>query len=211
MPNNLLFIENDIDLINEYANILDSNLKIKYHVIKNFQNFQAEITSNNYSHIIVNSEVDKNWFDIYQHLIKVPVLVISNTEKDSPFYYVTNKPLSFDKIFSFICETSSFSTKTLEEYSLGEEDVLAELVKQIGIEFNQCFVDLPKLINSRNLKDIESKVHTISTKFSLLEMENPYNDSKEIESKIFEDTENQLVNCENLLLDIAIVINQIKN
>ena len=149
------------------------------------------------------------WFSKYKELIKLPVLVISETEIENSFYNVTSDPLTYDKVFAFICETSNFSINTLGKYALGEEDILIELKKHIGDEFQLNLVELPQLIKEKKLEDIKNKIHQISSKFTLLEMNNSYKISKEIESRIYEDSEKQLLNCQNLLLDIAIVVNQI--
>lgn len=209
MPSNFLIIENDDTLVIKYEEFLNGSLKIQHHIIDSFNSFEEQLFNNNYSHLIINSKVDQDWFSKYKELIKLPTLLISETETENSFYFVTDEPLSYDKIFTFIIETSRFSTNTLEEFSLGEEDVFNEMKYHIEEEFQTSYIELPQLIKEKKLVDIKNKIHQISSKFSLLEMEESYEVSKEIDSKIFEDSENQLANCQNLLVDIAVVINQI--
>ena len=211
MPSNILIIENDVNLTQTYIEIFNSNLKIQYKIIDSFNSLKEQLNTNQFSHLIINRNVDKNWNIKYNELINIPILVISDEQEHNNSYFITNLPLTYQKVFAYLCETSGFSFKTLEGYALGEEDVLKELKKQINIEFESSFSELPQLIAEKKLDAIKSKVHQISSKFSLLEMNTAYEFSKIIDTTIYEDSENQLENCKNLLVDIAVVINQMKN
>lgn len=211
MPSNILIIENDVNLTQTYIEIFNSNLKIQYKIIDSFNSLKEQLNTNQFSHLIINRNVDKLWNTKYNEFINVPTLVISDEQKQNDSYFITNLPLTHHKIFTFLCDTSGFSLKTLEGYALGEEDVLNELKKQISLEFESSFSELPQLIVEKKLDAIKSKIHQISSKFSLLEMNAAYEVSKKIDTTIYEDSENQLKNCKNLLVDIAVVINQIKN
>lgn len=211
MPSNILIIENDVNLIANYELILNSNLKIQHTIVNSFDNFTELLNTQKFTHLIVNSSVSNSWFAQFRNLIDIPTLVISNDLFQHTPYKTSDIDLTYDKIISFISETSSFSFNTLNEYALGEEDILNELKKQIQEEFKENFDELPQLIIDKNLTEIKSKVHQISSKFSLLEMNDTYKISKEIDINILEDSENQLINCQNLLVDIAVVLDQVKN
>lgn len=211
MPSNILFIENDINLAHDYVRILNINLKIRHKIINSFDSLDNQLKTNEFTHVIINSNVDEFWNEKYQKLINLPTLVISDSDNQSTSFFITRQPLTYDKIFAFLGETSGFSCDTLKEYALGEEEILNEFKKQIFEEFEDNFVKLPHLINKKKLSEIKLKIHQISSKFSLLEMNDSYEVSKEIDLNILNDSENQLNNCKNLLVDIAVVINQLKN
>ncbi|WP_111707365.1 hypothetical protein [Lutibacter citreus] len=211
MPSNILIIESDINQVQEYVKILNKNLKIQHKIINSFDLLPKKLITNRFSHLIINSKVDKLWKEKYQEVINLPTLVLSDSEIQNSSFYVTNQPLTYDKIFAFLSETSDFSYNTLNEYALGEEEILNELKKQICVEFEENSIELPQLILEKRLEDIKHKIHQISSKFSLLEMNESYKTSKEIDSKILDDSENQLNNCENLLVDIAVALKQLKN
>ena len=109
MPSNILIIENDVILAQNYASVLNSSLKIKHTIIKSFCSLEEQLTENNFTHLIVNSKVDKNWYLNYHDIITLPILVISETETENSNYTVTNQPITYDKIFAFISETSEFN------------------------------------------------------------------------------------------------------
>lgn len=209
MPSNILIIENSTTNISCYKSFLSSNLKIQHKILTTFDSLEDLLLQNNYTHLILNAEVDPNWEEKYTHLISLPTLVISNINYND--YYVINEPLTFDKVFNFLCITSSFSCNTINEYALGEEDIFNELINQIQIEFEENYNLLPEYINNQNLEEIKSRSHQISSKFSLLEMNDSYKNAKEIDTHILDDPKSQINNCNNLLVDIAIVINLLKN
>jgi len=210
MPSNILILENDTDVINTYATILNGNLKIEHQIVSSFNSLEEQLANNNYTHVIINNSIHDFFNYLNENHIKSPVLIITERESQEPSLNCTCLPITYEKIFSFISETSGFSCNTLQEYALDDEDILKELKKQLLEEFEENFIELPLLIQNKNLVAIKSKVHQISSKFSLLEMDEPYRISKEIDMTIIEDAENQLKNCQNLLVDIAVVIDQLK-
>ena len=208
---NILIIEDDATLISEYNVVLNSNLGIKHNTINSFETLIDEIQSNQYSHIVSKYAIKNQSIVDFQNILNIPTLIIAEEAIPTTLFSFSKSPLTYSKLFSFICETSTFSYNTLSKYVMGEAEILAELKKNMLEEFEDNFNKLPYLIDEKNLEVIKSKVHQMSTKFSLLEMEKSFLLSKEIDMNMLIDSENQLVNTQDLLIDIEIVIEQLKN
>ncbi|HKJ06278.1 MAG TPA: hypothetical protein VJ970_02305 [Flavobacteriaceae bacterium] len=207
MPCNVLLIQNEDNSIATGV-FLNNTLTIP-HVVKNSLDKVNEFPSTkNFSHLIFNKVVDKSEL---KQFVNIPILIVAENKIDNTEYKLVNSPLNFEKIFSFISNTSNFSLNTLKEYALGEEEILIELKNQILEEFTASYNQLPKLIDNKNLTEIKSTVHQISSKFSLLEMEKAYQLAKNIDNNILNNEEVELNNCKKLVIDIAIVLDQLKN
>ena len=57
MPSNLLIVERNIDNVNYYESFLNSSLKIAYTIINSMDSLEESLQQNNYSHLILNSNV----------------------------------------------------------------------------------------------------------------------------------------------------------
>ncbi len=212
MPVKVLFIENDSIQQASFKSILDKNLGIKHHIIDGFDSLESELKKDNYTHLISKFSINNNTINDYKHLIEIPTLIILENNidiSDTGFSY-TKLPLSYSKLFAFLCEAPIISNNTLEKYAMGDQDFMNQMKGHIIEEFKANFEEIPKLLENKNLKEIKSKAHQMISKFSLLEMNNSYNLSKEIDLNIFDDPENQIQNMQQLLVDIEIALTQLK-
>lgn len=205
MPYHVLHIsKNSNPVLHEvYSNNV---LTIPFEVCIDGDNVEETLSLKTFTHVIIEGSDIDNKIEF-----NLPTLKITDGNTKNKGIKTVNSPITFNKIFTFISNTSGFSTNTLNEYALGEDDIFNELISQILEEFKESYQNLPMLIETKNLTEIKSLVHQISSKFSLVEMEKAYLLAKEIDNNIFEQPEKQLKNCTNLLIDIAIVIDQIKN
>ena len=209
MPCNVLLIQKDPNS-NATDNCFKNVITIPHVLDKSLNSIETHLATTKFTHLIIDTQdVERNLNEIEKNN-NIPTLLVSEANLKTKFS-IEKPPLSFEKIFAFVSNTSNFSLKTLNEYALGETDILNELKTQILEEFKLSYKQLPKLIDSENLTEIKSIVHQISSKFSLLEMEDAYKLAKDIDTNILNNKETQLNNCNKLLVDIAIVLNQLKN
>ena len=214
MPIKVLFITNNESLKSSIHEILKKNLGIKYLIINNFELLNSEIKDNNYSHVISSNKINNTFLKNYLSGITVPILALINdadTETiENTLFKTTKLPLTYSTLFSFLCETPILAYGTLESYALDDPEFITQVKGLIVEEFENNFKEIPQLIKKNNLTEIKSKTHQMVSKFALLEMNNSFELSKEIDLNILDEPEKQLQNMAYLLVDIEIALTQLK-
>ena len=214
MPIKVLFITNNESLKSSIHEILKKNLGIKYLIINNFELLNSEIKDNNYSHVISSNKINNTFLKNYLSGITVPILALINdadTETiENTLFKTTKLPLTYSTLFSFLCETPILAYGTLESYALDDPEFITQVKGLIIEEFENNFKEIPQLIKNNNLTEIKSKTHQMVSKFALLEMNNSFELSKEIDLNILDEPEKQLQNMAYLLVDIEIALTQLK-
>lgn len=209
MPIKILFIENDKTAQDSLKSLLQNNSGIQYTVLQDFSLINEELT-NNYTHLISASKINNSSIGDFKDLISIPTLIVSDEVFEDKSFSCTKLPLSYDKLFAFLCEKIIISDNTLEKYAMGDPDFMTQMKGHIIEEFEQNVAEMPILIEHKNIEELKSKVHQLVSKFSLLEMLPTYDLSKEIDANILEQPELQLENTKHLLLDIEIALTQLK-
>ncbi|NOR26952.1 MAG: hypothetical protein GQ540_00310 [Lutibacter sp.] len=214
MPIKVLFITNNESLKSSIHEILKKNLGIKYLIINDLELLNPEIKDNNYSHVISSNKINNTFLKNYLSGITVPILALINdadTETiENTLFKTTKLPLTYSTLFSFLCETPILAYGTLESYALDDPEFITQVKGLIVEEFENNFKEIPQLIKNNNLTEIKSKTHQMVSKFALLEMNNSFELSKEIDLNILDEPEKQLQNMAYLLVDIEIALTQLK-
>jgi HPt (histidine-containing phosphotransfer) domain-containing protein len=204
MPIKILFIENDKTTQDSLKSLLQNISEFQYAFLDNFSLLNEKLL-NNYTHLVSTLEINT-----INDEISIPVLIVSKENLETKSFSSTKPPLTYPKLFAFLCEQSIISDNTLEKYAMGDPDFMNQMKGHIVEEFEQNIAEMPQLINSKNIEEIKSKVHQLVSKFSLLEMVPTYELSKEIDANILEQPEKQISNTKQLLLDIEIALSQLK-
>ena len=214
MPIKVLFITNNKSLKNSILEILKNNLGIKHLVIDDFELLNSEIKDNSYTHVISCNKINNTFLKNYLSGITIPILALINdtdTETiENTLFKTTKLPLTYSTLFSFLCETPILAYGTLESYALDDPEFITQVKGLIIEEFENNFKEIPQLIKNNNLTEIKSKTHQMVSKFALLEMNNSFELSKEIDLNILDEPEKQLQNMAYLLVDIEIALTQLK-
>jgi len=214
MPIKVLFITNNESLKSSIHEILKKNLGIKYLIINDFELLNPEIKDNNYTHVISCNKINNTFLKNYLSGITIPILALiddadTETIENTPFK-TTKLPLTYSILFSFLCETPILAYGTLESYALDDPEFITQVKGLIIEEFESNFKEIPQLIKNNNLTEIKSKTHQMVSKFALLEMNNSFELSKEIDLNILDEPKKQLQNMAYLLVDIEVALTQLK-
>lgn len=210
MPINILFIESEDLNQDSIKALLKDKVGIKYHIIDDFHLLPDELNLYDYTHIVASFIIDDRIIIEYLKHIKIPLLVVTTYEINNFSLNKIQPPLSFSKLFSFICEKNVISYETLEKYVDGNMVFLNKLKEAIEDEFKLNLKELPLFIKTNNLVQIQNNVHKLISKFALINMIDSYNLSIEIDKKIIEEPEIQLDNLNQILVDIEIALIQLK-
>jgi hypothetical protein len=210
MPIKVLFVEDDKLAQDSLKSMLQHNLGIQYSIIDDFSKINTELSNSNYTHLIAKTVVNNSSILDLEEFILIPTLVIGSGNYSNTTFNSTQPPLTYDKLFAFLCEKTIISNNTLEKYAMGDLDFMTQMKGHIIEEFELNVNELPELIKSNNLPEIKSKIHQLVSKFSLLEMINTYDLSREIDSNILEQPELQIANTHQLLVDMEIALTQLK-
>ena len=212
MPVKVLFVEDNPLQQKSFKTILKKNLGIKHSIINDFDLLKSELEKNDYTHLISRYVINGKLINDFSEIITIPTLIIftDKVEINETNYSLTKLPLSYSKLFSFLSETPIMSNETLEKYAMGDQEFINQIKELIKEEFKANIEIIPQLLENKNLKEIKSKVHQMVSKFSLLEMDNSYNLSKEIDLNILENPKKQIPNMQQLLVDIEIALTQLK-
>ncbi len=212
MPIKVLFIDDDSSQQNVIKNILSENLGVKYHIIDSFELLETELATNNYTHIVTHQKIKSTFLKDYSSIITIPVLILvnENFNLNETSAQVSQLPLNYSNLFSFLCATPILAFETLEKYAMGDPDFINQVKELIIEEFEDNVKEMPQLIENKDLKEIKSKTHQMVSKFSLLEMNDTFELSKEIDLNILDDPEKQLLNVKDLLIDVEIALTQLK-
>ena len=210
MPIKILFIEDNAISQENLKSLLSDNSGISYEIITNLSLLNDELSSNSFTHLISTSKIGAEPLLNFTEFITIPTLILTDNYISNSNYSFTKNPLTYAKLFAFLCEKSIISDNTLEKYAMGDQDFMVQMKGHIIEEFEQNISEMPQLIESKNLVEIKSKIHQLVSKFSLLEMESTYNLSKEIDLNILEQPEQQIANTQQLLVDLEIALTQLK-
>jgi len=212
MPIKVLFITNNESLKSSIHEVLKNNLGIKYLIIDNFELLTSEIKDNNYTHVISCNKINDALLKNYSNGITVPILALINeTETAENSTFKTAKlPLTYTTLFSFLSKTPILAYGTLESYAMNDPEFITQVKGLIIEEFEANFKEMPQLIINKDLTEIKSKTHQMVSKFALLEMNDSFELSKEIDLNILDEPEKQLQNMAYLLVDIEIALTQLK-
>lgn len=209
MPIKVLFIENDKVAQDSLKSLLHNNSGIQFTISDDFS-LLNEALANDYTHLISVLKINNSSIIDFKNLISIPTLIISDENLEDNAFSVTKSPLSYDKLFGFLCEKIIISDNTLEKYAMGDPEFMTQMKGHIIEEFEQNVNEMPVLIKNKNIEELKSKVHQLVSKFSLLEMVSTYDLSKEIDANILEQPEKQIENTKQLLLDVEIALAQLK-
>jgi len=209
MPIKVLFIENDKVAQDSLKSLLHNNSGIQFTISDDFS-LLNEPLANDYTHLISVLKINNSSIIDFKNLISIPTLIISDENLEDNAFSVTKSPLSYDKLFGFLCEKIIISDNTLEKYAMGDPEFMTQMKGHIIEEFEQNVNEMPVLIKNKNIEELKSKVHQLVSKFSLLEMVSTYDLSKEIDANILEQPEKQIENTKQLLLDVEIALAQLK-
>lgn len=210
MPIKILLIEDDKTSQEYLKSLLPVNSGINYKIIDNFNLLHEELNSSSFSHIISIQKIGSETLSDFTELITIPTLILTDKDISNCKFSFTKNPLTYDKLFSFLCEKSIISDNTLEKYAMGDQDFMTQLKEHIIEEFELNIHEMPQHIKSKNLKEIKSLMHQLVSKFSLLEMATTYDLSREIDLNILEQPETQIANTQQVLVDVEIALTQLK-
>ena len=213
MPVRILYIEPDTALQDSFLELVKQNKGLSYHIMDDVALLEIELKKEIYTHLILSTTVNKKT-DIHSlDFVKIPTLILSKDKIDvnnNNNFSFTQLPLSYPKLFSFLCKTPIISYNTLNKYAMGDEDFMAQMKAHIIDEFEVNVAQMPQLLKDKDLNEIKSKAHKIASKFSLLEMDEAFYLAKEIDLKILDNPNKQVANMQHLLVDIEIALTQLK-
>ncbi|OGS70580.1 MAG: hypothetical protein A3F91_08840 [Flavobacteria bacterium RIFCSPLOWO2_12_FULL_35_11] len=212
MPIKILFIEEN-DIKQEAIKLcLQQNTGIPYEIIADFKELDAALNAGTYTHLVAQSFIKNESILAFGDLIKLPVLVVNDAELDlsGTSYANTKSPLSYSTLFAFLAENTPISYVAIEEYAMDDEEFFEQLKALIVDEFKQNFEEIPALIENKNLSELKSRAHQLSSKFSMLDLPLSALLCKEIDVHILNDTENQLENMKLLLVDLEIALSHLQ-
>jgi hypothetical protein len=212
MPVRILYIEPNITLQESFKELVKQNKGLTCCIIDDMDLLDTELEKGIYTHLVLSSTVIKKIDKHPLDFVKIPILVLTKDEidvKNNAISY-TELPLSYPKLFSFLCEHPIISYDTLNKYAMGDEAFMTQMKGHIIDEFEINVSQLPQLFKNKDVNEIKSKAHKIASKFSLLEMEEAFHLSKEIDTKILDNPNEQIKNMQYLLVDIEIALTQLK-
>lgn len=212
MPVKILFIEENEPKQEAVKLVLSQNTGIQFDIIADFKELDAVINANGYTHLVSQSVIKNESFLAFGHLMNLPVLIINDSDVDlrETSYASTKSPLSYLALFAFLVKNTPISYSGIEEYAMGDKDFFNQLKELIVEEFSLNFKEIPTLIETRNLSELKSRAHQMSSKFSMIDMPLSWQLCKEIDMHIIEDTEKQIENMKCLLVDIEIALSHLQ-
>jgi HPt (histidine-containing phosphotransfer) domain-containing protein len=208
MPVKILFIEEN-DIKQEAIKLcLSQNTSIQFDVIPDFNGLDDALKSNTFTHLVTQSFIKNESVLAFRDLIKLPLLVVNDAELDlsGTSYTSTHSPLSYTELFSFLVKSTPISYAAIEEYAMDDEEFFEQLIGLMVGEFKHNFEEIPALIENKNLSELKSRAHQLSSKFAMLDLPPSALLCKEVDIHILNDAENQLENMKILLVDLAIAL-----
>jgi len=213
MPVRILYIEPDTALQDSFLELVKQNKGLMYHIMDDVALLEIELKKEIHTYLILSTTVNKKT-DIHSlDFVKIPTLILSKDKIDvnnNNNFSFTQLPLSYSKLFSFLCKTPIISYNTLNKYAMGDEAFMSQMKAHIIDEFEVNVAQMPQLLKDKDLNEIKSKAHKIASKFSLLEMDEAFYLAKEIDLKILDNPNKQVANMQHLLVDIEIALTQLK-
>ncbi|MFZ2431659.1 MAG: hypothetical protein WAW57_10970 [Lutibacter sp.] len=208
MPIKILFIEEN-DLKQEALKLcLRQNTGIYYDIIADFKELDAALNAGTYTHLVAQSVVKNESVLAFVEAIELPLLVVNDAGLDlsGTSYASTKSPLSYAALFDFLVESTSVSYASMEEYAMDDQEFFDQLKGLMVDEFQNNFEEIPALIENKNLAELKSRAHQLSSKFAMLDLPLSAILCKEIDVNILNDAEKQLENLKLLLVDIEIAL-----
>lgn len=212
MPVKILFIEEN-DLKKEAFKLcLVQNKGIEYDIIADFRQLDAALNATTYTHLVAQSVFKNESVLSFIDFIKLPLLVVNDADLDlsGTSYVSTKSPLSYAALFDFLAESTPVSYAAMEEYAMDDEEFFEQLKGLMVDEFKQNFEEIPTLIENKNISELKSRAHQLSSKFAMLDLPQSALLCKEIDVNILNDADKQLENMKLLLVDLEIALVHLK-
>lgn len=208
MPIKILFIEENIKKQEALKLCLSQNTGIQYDIIADFKQLDAALNAAAFTHLVAQSVVKNESVLAFGDFIKLPLLVVNDAELDlsGTSYASTKSPLSYEALFAFLLESTPISYATMEEYAMDDEEFFEQLKGLMVDEFKLNFEEIPALIENKNVSELKSRAHQLSSKFAMLDLPLSALLCKEIDVNILNDAETQLKNMKLLLVDLEIAL-----
>ena len=208
MPIKILFIEEN-DLKQEALKLcLRQNTGIHYDIITDFKELDAALNAGTYTHLVAQSVVNNESVLAFVEAIELPLLVVNDAGLDlsGTSYASTKSPLIYAVLFDFLVESTPVSYASMEEYAMDDQEFFDQLKGLMVDEFKLNFEEIPALIENKNLAELKSRAHQLSSKFAMLDLPLSALLCKEVDVNILNDAEKQLENMKLLLVDIEIAL-----
>ncbi len=212
MPIKILFIEEN-ELKQEALKLcIQQNTGIQYDIITDFKELDTVLNINAYTHLVAQSIFENESVLSFIDYIKLPLLILNDAELDlsGTSYASTKSPLSYGALFAFLVESTPISYASMEEYAMNDEEFFEQLKGLMVDEFKLNFEEIPALIENKDLSELKSRAHQLSSKFAMLDLPISAHLCKEVDVNILNDAENQLENMKLLLVDLEIVLAHLK-
>lgn len=212
MPIKILFIE-ETEIKQEAIKLcLKQNAGIQYDFIANFKELDATLNANAFTHLVAQSVVKNESVLAFGDFMKLPLLIVNDADIDliGTSYACTKSPLTYAALFDFLVESTPVSYASMEEYAMDDEEFFEQLKGLMVDEFKQNFEEIPALIENKNLSELKSRAHQLSSKFAMLDLPLSALLCKEVDVNILHDAETQLENMKLLLVDLEIVLAQLQ-
>lgn len=208
MPIKILFIEENDAKQEGLKLYLTQNKGIQYDIIADFKGLEAALNATAYTHLVAQAVVKNESVLAFLDLIKLPLFVVNDAELDlsGTSYASTKSPLTYSALFDFLVESTPISYASMEEYAMDDEEFFEQLKGLMIDEFKLNFEEIPALIDNRNLSEIKSRAHQLSSKFAMLDLPLSALLCKEVDVNILQDADKQLGNMKLLLVDLEIVL-----
>ncbi len=208
MPVKILFIEENGQKQEALKFCLQQNAFIQYGIIADFKELGAELNLGNYTHLVAQAVVKNESVLAFGDLIKLPLLVVNDADLDlsGTSYANTKSPLSYAALFGFLLESTPVSYVSMEEYAMDDQEFFDQLKGLMVDEFKHNFEEIPALIENKNLPELKSRAHQLSSKFAMLDLPMSTLLCKEVDVNILHDAEKQLENMKLLMVDLEIAL-----
>lgn len=212
MPVKILFIEENELKQEALKLVLNQNAGIQFDMIADFKELDSMLNTNSYTHFVSQSVIKNEAVLAFSHLMKLPVLIINDANIDlgDTSYTSTKSPLSYSALFDFLVKNTPISYSGIEEYAMGDEEFFNQLKELIVEEFSLNFMEIPTLIENKNLSELKSRAHQLSSKFAMLDLPLSALLCKDIDVHILNDAEKQMANMKLLLVDLEIALSHLQ-
>lgn len=208
MPVKILFIEENKTKQEAFKLCLTQNIGIQYEIISDFKELDAALNANAYTHLVAQSVVKNESVLEFGDFIRLPLLIVNDSELDltGTSYASVKSPLSYAALFAFLLESTPVSYASMEEYAMDDEEFFEQLKGLMVDEFKLNFEEIPALIENKNLSELKSRAHQLSSKFAMLDLPLSAFLCKEVDVHILNDAEKQLENMKMLMVDLEIAL-----
>lgn len=208
MPIKILFIEENGQKQEALRFCLQQNAFIQYGIIADFKELDAELNLGNYTHLVAQAVVKNESVLAFGDLIKLPLLVVNDADLNlsGTSYTNTKSPLSYATLFGFLLESTPVSYASMDEYAMDDQEFFDQLKGLMVDEFKHNFEEIPALIENKNLPELKSRAHQLSSKFAMLDLPMSALLCKEVDVNILQNAEKQLENMKLLMVDLEIAL-----